>query len=88
MDRRELLTEKSNPHSSNIDRLSIREILEKINLTSDGMPLSEEIKIEVWKNKDIKCLEVPVRYHIRVGEVKLNTWNDGVKNLWFLFTKR
>ena len=30
MDRRELLTEKSNPHSSNIDRLSIREILEKI----------------------------------------------------------
>ena len=65
-----------------------REILDKINLTSDGMPLSEEIKIEAWKNKDIKCLEVPVRYHIRVGEVKLNTWNDGVKNLWFLFTKR
>ena len=65
-----------------------REILDKINLTSDGMPLSEEIKIEVWKNKDIKCLEVPVRYHIRGGEVKLNTCNDGVKNLWFLFTKR
>jgi len=65
-----------------------KEILPKLDLTSDGMALSEEIKIEAFKNKDIKAKEVPVTYKPRIGEIKLNTWGDGRKNLMFLFKKR
>lgn len=65
-----------------------REILDKITLTSDGMPLSEEIKIETFKHPDIKAIEIPVEYRIRVGEIKLNAWQDGKRNLGFLFRKR
>ncbi len=63
-----------------------KEILKDLNLTSDGMPFSEEIKIEAWRK--FKCEEVPIEYRERKGEVKLNTWRDGLKNLKFLFKKR
>jgi len=63
-----------------------REILKNLNLTSDGMPFSEEIKIEAWKK--FRCEEVPIEYRERKGEVKLNTWKDGFCNLSFLFKKR
>jgi len=65
-----------------------KEILEKITLTSDGMPLSEEIKVEVFKHPDVKAIEIPIEYRPRVGEIKLNTWQDGKRNLMFLFKKR
>jgi len=63
-----------------------KEILPLLRLTSDGMPLSEEIKIEAFRK--VKAIEVPIRYSPRMGEVKLNTWKDGVKNMKFLFRKR
>ncbi|UCH88909.1 MAG: glycosyltransferase family 2 protein [Thermoplasmata archaeon] len=65
-----------------------RAILKKLNLTSDGMGFSEEIKIETFRHKDIKAIEVAVPYRMRVGEVKLDTWGDGWNNLKFLFRKR
>ena len=65
-----------------------REILKKIKLTSDGMPLSEEIKIETFKNKNIKAKEVRVEYRIRIGDIKLDTWGDGIGNWKFLWRKR
>jgi len=65
-----------------------REILDKLDLTSDGMPLSEEIKIEAFRNKDVKAKEVSVPYRPRKGEVKLNSWRDGRKNWFFLWKKR
>ena len=63
-----------------------RSVLPRFNLVSDKMALSEEIKIEAAK----KCRfrEMPIRYSPRVGEVKLNTWQDGFGNLRFLFSKR
>ncbi|UCE75495.1 MAG: glycosyltransferase family 2 protein [Methanomassiliicoccales archaeon] len=64
-----------------------KKILDKIELTSDGMPLSEEIKIEAWR-KGFRAKEVPIAYRMRKGEVKLQSWNDGFKNLKFLFRKR
>jgi glycosyltransferase involved in cell wall biosynthesis len=64
-----------------------KKILDKIELTSDGMPLSEEIKIEAWR-KGFKAKEVPIAYRMRKGEVKLQSWQDGFKNLKFLFRKR
>lgn len=65
-----------------------REILSKIKLTSDGMPFSEEIKIAVLKNKDITFKEEHIKYSARKGEIKLQPWRDGLRNLWFLFKKR
>lgn len=60
----------------------------KLNVTSDGMPLSEEIKIEAIRNRDVRFGEYHVNYHPRVGEVKLDKWRDGFRNLWFLVKKR
>lgn len=65
-----------------------RKILKKLNLTSDGMGFSEEIKIEAFKHKDVRAIEVAVPYRIRIGEIKLDSWGDGWKNLKFLFRKR
>ncbi len=64
-----------------------RQILPKLVLKSDGMALSEEIKIEVCK-KGFRFKEVPIKYRERKGEVKLNTWRDGSKNFFYLFKKR
>ncbi|MCK5559355.1 MAG: glycosyltransferase family 2 protein, partial [Thermoplasmata archaeon] len=65
-----------------------RSILKRINLTSDGMPLSQEIKIETFKNKDINAIEIPVEYRIRIGDIKLDTWGDGIGNWKYLWRKR
>jgi glycosyltransferase involved in cell wall biosynthesis len=64
-----------------------RSILPRIELESDGMPLSEEIKIEA-KLRNLKRKEVPIVYRPRKGEVKLQSWADGKKNLKFLFHKK
>lgn len=63
-------------------------IYPKLNVTSDGMPFSEEIKIEAIRNRDIAFGEYHVNYHPRVGEVKLEKWRDGFRNLFFLVQKR
>jgi len=65
-----------------------REVLKKVRLTSDGMPLSEEFKVEVFTNPSIKAREVAVPYHVREGEKKLATFKDGWRNISFLFRKR
>lgn len=65
-----------------------RRVLERVRLVSDGMPLSEEIKIEAFRQKDLRCREVPIEYRARVGEVKLASWRDGWRNLSFLLLKR
>jgi len=64
-----------------------RKILPKLELKSDGMQFSEEIKIEAWR-RGFSCMEIPVEYKKRVGDVKLNTWKDGIKNLLLIFKKR
>lgn len=61
--------------------------LRHINLTSDGMPLSEEIKIEAIK-KGVNFKEVPIDYRKRKGEAKIRSLKDGWKNFAFLFKKR
>lgn len=60
--------------------------LERFDLTSDGMPLSEEIKIEAFRK--VRAKEVPITYRKRKGEVKLSSWKDGRKNFAFLWRKR
>ncbi len=65
-----------------------KEILEKIDLRSDGMPFSEEIKIEAFKEPSIRAKEVPITYRERKGEVEISSWRDGVKNFFYLIKKR
>lgn len=63
-----------------------RAILSKLQLTADGMAFSEELKIEAFRKARAK--EVGIPYRVRVGEVKLQSWRDGFRNLGFLFRKR
>ena len=65
-----------------------RSLLDKLELTSDEMAFSEEIKIEAFTNKNIKARELPIYCKNRVGDSKLNMWRDGFDNLFFLFKKR
>lgn len=65
-----------------------RSILSELNLTSNGMAFSEEIKIEALKHRKIRFREISIQYTSRLGEVKLNLWRDGFYNLWFLLKKR
>jgi glycosyltransferase involved in cell wall biosynthesis len=60
----------------------------KLKVTSDGMAFSEEIKIEAIRNADVRFGEYPIDYRPRVGEVKLDKWRDGFRNLFFLVKKR
>ncbi|MBE0519326.1 MAG: glycosyltransferase family 2 protein [Thermoplasmata archaeon] len=63
-----------------------KEILPRLEIESDGMAMSEEIKIEAFRR--CRSVEVPITYRVRVGEVKLNSWRDGLSNLKYLFSKR
>jgi hypothetical protein len=68
-----------------------KESLEKIqplNKFNDGMPFSEEIKIEMFSNKKLKTKEIPSALYAREGDVKLQSFTDGWKNLKYLFKKR
>ncbi|MBU8923159.1 MAG: glycosyltransferase family 2 protein [Bacteroidales bacterium] len=64
------------------------EIYPKLQLESNGMPLSEEIKINAIRHPEIRFDEYHVNYHPRVGEVKLNKWKDGFENLLYLVKLR
>jgi glycosyltransferase involved in cell wall biosynthesis len=65
-----------------------RSILGGMNLESEGMAFSEEIKIEALKNGKVRFGEISILYTSRLGEIKLNPWRDGFRNLWFLVKKR
>ena len=63
-----------------------KSILKDLVLENDWMAFSEEIKIEAFKKS--RAAEVPISYRTRLGDVKLNSWNDGFGNLKYLFRKR
>jgi len=65
-----------------------KDILSRFVLESDGMPLSEEIKIKAFKHPEIVAEEIPIEYRIREGDVKINSWKDGWYNLKFIFHLR
>jgi dolichol-phosphate hexosyltransferase len=65
-----------------------RSSLEEMHLISDGMAFSEEIKIEAIQRKGIGFKEIYIDYSTRMGEIKLQPWKDGFRNLSFLLRKR
>ena len=64
-----------------------RDVLQKLKLTSDGMPFSQEIKLEALI-RGYRFGESHIPYGARIGEVKLQKWRDGWLNLSFLVAKR
>jgi glycosyltransferase involved in cell wall biosynthesis len=65
------------------------EHLSRLQPRSDGMALSQEIKILAFTDPDLRCLEMPIFYgDHRIGESKLNMWRDGFGNLLHLFKMR
>jgi glycosyltransferase involved in cell wall biosynthesis len=65
-----------------------RSALEEMQLVSNGMAFSEEIKIEAITRKQIGFKEIYIDYSNRMGEIKLQPWRDGFRNLQFLLCKR
>jgi hypothetical protein len=65
-----------------------RSSLLEMDLVADGMAFSEEIKIEAIRRRGIGFKEIYVDYSNRMGEIKLQPWRDGWRNLLFLVRKR
>jgi hypothetical protein len=65
-----------------------RDSLRDMELVSDGMAFSEEIKIEAIRKGAIGFKEIYIDYSNRMGEIKLQPWRDGFRNLLFLLQKR
>jgi glycosyltransferase involved in cell wall biosynthesis len=61
-----------------------RHVWSGIEVRSPGMAFSQEIKNAATR-AGFRCLEVPIEYRVRGGEVKLNALPDGVANLRQLF---
>ncbi|GAA0540312.1 hypothetical protein GCM10010172_21960 [Paractinoplanes ferrugineus] len=58
-----------------------------LDVRSTGMAFSQEIKNSATM-AGYRCLEVPIDYRVRAGEVKLNALPDGVANVLQLFEHR
>jgi glycosyltransferase involved in cell wall biosynthesis len=57
-----------------------KDALEKLNLKCKGMEFASEMIIEAAK-KGLKIVEIPIRYHPRIGKSKLSSFQDGWRHL-------
>lgn len=64
-----------------------KEVIQNINLTSEGFQLEAELLVQVAK-RGYKIGEVPILYRCRTGKAKLNRIKDGVKIARLLFSRR
>ena len=56
---------------------------EKLKLNTTGMEFASEMIIKALK-KGVKIKEIPITYHSRIGESKMNSLRDGWKHLRFM----
>jgi hypothetical protein len=64
-------------------RAFTREAYERMALRCEGMEFASEIVIKAGRAK-LNVTEVPIVYHPRVGETKLNSFRDGWRHLSFM----
>jgi len=64
-----------------------RAVLGGLEVHSDGMSFSEELKLEVIR-RGRRFREVPIAYRARVGEKKIQSVRDATRNEVWLFRKR
>jgi len=64
-----------------------REVIQSLNLTSDGFQLEAELLTQLAK-KGYQIGEIPILYRKRVGKTKLAVLQDGIRIARFLIVKR
>jgi glycosyltransferase involved in cell wall biosynthesis len=64
-----------------------RQLWQALDVRSGGMAFSQELKNEAFKRAN-RCLEVPIEYRPRGGDVKLRAGRDGARNALQLFSHR
>ncbi len=64
-----------------------REMWDQLDVRSSGMAFSQELKMEAYL-RGFRCAEVPIKYRIRFGDTKLNTFRDGAKVIVQIFHKK
>lgn len=64
-----------------------RGLLGHLHVIHNGMPFSEELKIEVLRH-GYRYVEIPIDYRHRIGPKKIRSLRDAFKNMVWLFRKR
>ncbi len=64
-------------------RVFTRQALDKMALQCEGMEFASEIVVKAAR-ADLRVAEVPITYHPRIGESKLNSFRDAWRHLRFL----
>jgi hypothetical protein len=65
-----------------------KKLWENIDIQSNDMGFSQEIKIKAILGNKARWAETLVIYGNRVGEAKLNPFQDGLRNMLLLFKGR
>jgi len=65
-----------------------RALLDRIHLSSPGIPFTLEIKLAVIQDPVLRFGEFPIQYEERIGASKLAPWRDGLRCLRQLLLKR
>lgn len=65
-----------------------RNLVNRMQLHSKGMSLSQEIKIAAACRLKVRCIEIPIHYNKRTSPPKLRRWRDGIGNLLHLLQIR
>ncbi len=65
-----------------------RSAASRLPLAQDGIPFSQEIKVEAFALAGLRCREVPIGYYSRVGTSKLMPLRDGLACLRYLAGRR
>jgi hypothetical protein len=64
-------------------RAFTRDALDRLALQSEGMELASEIVVKAAR-ANLRVTEIPITYHPRIGQSKLNSLRDGWRHLRFL----
>ena len=68
-------------------RAFTRTSYDRLEMRTTGMEFASEMIVNAGQ-KHLKVAEVPITYHPRAGESKLNTWRDGWRHLPYLMLRR
>ena len=72
---------KANVSDAHCGMRAIRkDVLDRLSLKCKGMEFASEMVIEAAK-RGVKIMEVPIKYHPRIGESKLSSFRDGWRHL-------
>ena len=64
-------------------RVISRDALDQLELKTDGMEFATEMVVDAG-SKGLEMKDVPITYHRRTGEAKLNTFRDGWRHVQFM----